>query len=288
MDDKNDSEEDDVNDEEIASEKRERRTPSRPRSRREPEQRTRRQARNGPTGKRKSAASKWFEEEDEESSGSSSSRLTRGRRKEESQTSPIINILDKVFQVDPDEVKYQAEDYNRRLGLDKKKRRELRSLKEDRSRSKPRKGYAYRYMENEEDDTVLGGMEEGSEFDTKSNSAKNDDNVIDVEASVQTVSPKSGILDDRQPKQQSWEDRASAYERVPPRGIKAWGPEEEINGGIDARTYAARSAIEDIEKMRKIFEKKEELVAEAEQALLQLKREASIQKKKLLSEDDRR
>jgi len=40
--------------------------------------------------------------------------------------------------------------------------------------------------------------------------------------------------------------------------------------------------------MRKIFEKKEELVAEAEQALLQLKREASIQKKKLLSEDDRR
>lgn len=242
---------------------------------------------------RRSTFAAWFD--DENRSEMSQNRSTKRRRnnmadeeedKGDSQTSPIINMLDTIFQVDPDEVKYQAEDYDRRLGLGKKKR--TRTLKEDRIRSStPRKGYTYRYnKENDGADFTKSTMQQ-EECNIPS-AKRSDSDFIDVEATVQADAPKYAKVRERKPKEQSWEDRAASYERVPPRGILAWGPDGVIDESIDARTYAARCAIEEIEKARARYEKKEQTVTEAERDLLQLKREASIQKKLLLSQNDRR
>ena len=255
-----------------------------------------RRSRSGPPRERKSITSAWFDEEDDSSSSDRNRRSKRSTDRydddddddtdtdNKSQTSPLINILDKVFQVDPDEVKYQADDYNRKLGLDKKKR--TRATKQNRGVSKQRKGYAYRYVRDEDEDDD-GSTEEERTNDVPADGGGYDD-IIDVEATVQTETRKNKVEQERKPKQQSWEDRASAYERVPPKGIKAWGPEGLIDGGIDARTYAAQCAMAEIEKATGVFEKKEQLVTEAEQVLIELKRNASTQKKKILEEDDRR
>ena len=160
-----------------------------------------------------------------------------------------------------------------------------------------RKGYAYKYSpeDNEKEyyytNQDYAFLQKESNDDTKETSSSNidktdttssntpsssiDSNVIDVEATVQKESPSSKEgkkSNDRERKQQSWEDRAQAYEQVPPKAVKAWGPDGVIDGGIDIRTYSARIALKEIEKARNIFEMKEELVNIAEEDLIQLKR----------------
>lgn len=118
----------------------------------------------------------------------------------------------------------------------------------------------------------------GNTLNSKSEAAEQNSNVIDVEATVQSdnskINQRGQQLKQKQKQQaqQSWEDRAQAYERVPPKNIKAWGPEGMIDDGIDIREYSARLALDEIEKARKMFEKKEENVNVAENELIQLKR----------------
>lgn len=235
--------------------------------------------------RKKVTTSAWFDEDenDDYDDVQRGSRSSRNKQRNQEENSPLIDVLDTIFQVDPEEVKFQAEDYDRRLGLGKKKSR--RSLKRDRiATPQGRKGYAYRMDDDIDEDDDFSLPSELTNEDT----ITKDDGVIDVEVTIQndTASPKT--KKERKPKVQSWEDRASSYERVPPANVMAWGPDGEIDGGIDARTFAARSALEEIEYAKKLYEKKEILVTEAEQELLQLKREASFQKKLMLSQDDRR
>mmetsp|Transcript_26100 Transcript_26100/g.32193 ORF Transcript_26100/g.32193 Transcript_26100/m.32193 type:complete len:529 (+) Transcript_26100:610-2196(+) len=242
-------------------------------------------------------------------------------------TSPFINLLDTVFQVDPEEVKYQADDYNRKLGLDKNQKPTNRSSSgtsrnnQNEPRRMRRKGYAYRYDDYDDDvddydddqnevrrdmdmnmnsQQRYGRMTEKQlvEEDDESNrrdlndvrneimsssSSSTDANIIDVEAAPIQNESESESTSKRRSVQQSWKDRSQAYEQVPPKSIKAWGPDGEIDGGIDIRTYSARIAVEEIKKARKLFERKEEFVSIAENDLIQLKRDASSLKKRLLS-----
>lgn len=280
-------------------------------------------------GRRKSRKTKrldvsnWFQEDDydEEEEEYIIDANSNESPKEGGTLSPIVNILDSVFQIDANQVKYQAEDYNRRLGLDGKTR--FRTSNSSSSSSytatgtttttttgrvydtepkKRRKGYAYRYVTT---DKARQEMDDSSWLDQSTvmddvnaelkttNKTEQETDVIDVDATVQidsstTRQNKQSLENGRKQKEQSWEERAAAYERVPPKGILAWGPEGEIEGGIDARTYAAKKAMEEIFTARTLFEKKETIVTEAERELLQLKKEASIQKKLLLSMEDRR
>jgi len=221
----------------------------------------------------------WFDEEEED-------EPTR----DESESSPLINILDKVFQIDPNEVKYRADDYNRRLGLNKKKS-EVRSRMGSTSTTekKKRKGYAYPYVQNDniDDDENIDDLYEIIELDISEEDINDkqdavepilskDDNVIDVEAAVTTSVPtvekkeETRNNSNRSTKKQTWEDRAAANERIPPKGVIAWGPDGEMD--MDARTYAAKSAMEEIENAKILFSKKEEAVNVAEQNLIELKR----------------
>ena len=230
----------------------------------------------------------WFDEDDEEKP-----------KRDESEPSPLINMLDKVFQIDPNEVKYQADDYNRRIGLDKKKNK-VRSRMGSKStpKKRTRKGYAYPYDEDEDDDlyeiieidptqdiddnqTEIAEINSSPDIDDVQKNVvesklSKDVNVIDVEATVAT--PISKVEEkgerrtnsNRSSRKQTWEDRAASYERIPPKGVMAWGPDGEMD--VDARTYAAMCAMEEIENAKTVFSTKEEAVNEAEQNLIQLKR----------------
>jgi hypothetical protein len=189
------------------------------------------------------------------------------------------------------------DDYNRKLGLDKKSNNSDKRGQNDatgRETTRRRKGYAYRYSseedDNYDDDFSYKKSEDEEEFregvanDSRkkeyntfdNGSSSSNSNIIDVEATVQSrlksTEGANSNRNDRQLKKQSWEDRAQAYEQVPPKTIKAWGPEGVIDGGIDIRTYSARNALEEISKARNTFEKKEEMVNVAENDLIQLKR----------------
>lgn len=145
-----------------------------------------------------------------------------------------------------------------------------------------RKGFAYAYKPEEGDENNY--PKEENERSDKSmlddvgvGVVSADGNVIDVEATVQNESLRSKSINDRNRKgrqtaKQSWEERAQAFEQVPPSKVKAWGPEGMIDGGIDIRTYAARNALEEIRVAREVFQTKEELVNVAENNLIQLKR----------------
>ena len=143
-----------------------------------------------------------------------------------------------------------------------------------------RKGFAYRYSVEEYDDDMENHTDSynqsGNTLNSKNEPAEQDRNVIDVKATVQTDNSKTNQrgqqFKQKQQAQQSWEDRAQAYERVPPKNIKAWGPEGMVDGGIDIREYSARLALDEIEKAKKMFKKKEENVNVAENDLIQLKR----------------
>lgn len=192
------------------------------------------------------------------------------------------------------------------------------------SQKRTRKGYAYPYVRNDDDDDDDDEENEDDlyeiievdpssqdidfvqkeivekdpssqddvEKDVVGSKLTKDVNVIDVEATVTTPIPKiakkgeNRINSKREKKKQTWEDRAASYERIPPKGVMAWGPDGEMD--VDARTYAATCALEEIENAKTVFSKKEEAVNEAEQNLIELKRELSVLKKELLEEDNRR
>lgn len=245
---------------------------------------------------RQSDVSSWFEENDdyEDSDDITNERdqIKRYANKQNvspsssSSSSPIINILDSMFLINPDQIKNQAEDYDRRLGLGGGK-----NTRNNGAIRKRRKNFAYPYVPNDESEEFNRRDIRSIGSDDEVEIAKETNDVIDVEATVQPADSSKAAYKQKgkegKRKQVSWEDRAAAYERVPPKGIMAWGPEGEIDGGIDARTYAAKTAMEEIAAAKKMFELKESNVSETEKELLQLKKEASIQKKLLLSLEDR-
>ncbi len=170
-----------------------------------------------------------------------------------------------------------------RSGYDDDDNNDDRGVASSRTRIRRRKGFAYRYTIDEDYEVENNNnsfSEGGNDLNLKNPSQQENglDDIIDVEATVQNDNAKVNLQEKQQNRrqqlqqQQSWEDRAQAYERVPPKNIKAWGPEGLIDGGIDIREYAARTALDEISKARTQFEKKEENVNIAENELIQLKR----------------
>jgi len=206
----------------------------------------------------------------------------RGKRRQERST-PIINLMDKVFQLDPAQVESNAKEYNDRVGLDMNGiPRKRYAGGEGRSQDNTRKGYAYRY---EKEKTTVS-----PDIQTNENSSQNStttqvqgENVIDVEATVQSKDPEARKSKQQKGsnKQRKWMDRAEAYEQVPPKGVSAWGPEGDI--GVDIRKKAAMDAMEDIRRAKLVLQKKEKMVVNAENEIISLKTEMVTQKQRLSS-----
>lgn len=158
----------------------------------------------------------------------------------------------------PDSKRSQAEAYDRFIGLGPRPGEDYLDDDADimERSSRRRKGYAYKY--NADDDFNDDYIPYMSEYDQR---LVND--VIDVrsESKYPTRSRK-----------RSWEERALEMDRVPPRNAVAWGPNGRASGGgKDAQTKAALDALRDIERAKKILDKKEDMVVDAREEVASLK-----------------
>jgi len=199
--------------------------------------------------------------------------------------------------MDSNYIDEKAREYEEKIGRAKppSTRNSRSSVRNEVSRRR-RAGYAYRYEEDEDDsptvaefapsrysDDVLDADTEGSSGAISSESANGD--VIDVPAEKMVVR-RNGDASARQMKKKrrrkrpSWEDRESEeLDRIPPAGITAYGPQGDVMGGIDARTYAALKVSEEIREAKRKVSAREERVIDAEERILMLKADVEEQKK---------
>jgi len=131
--------------------------------------------------------------------------------------------------------------------------------------SRQRRGFAYKYNQND-----LMDFDDGEFIDIEPKYATKGD--LDMAARGETrPSSASGRR-----RRRSWEERAVEMDRVPPRGAVAWGPEGRIASGENPLDRAAMEALEDIQKSKRYLEKKERMVDDAKEEVLNLKSDASF------------
>jgi hypothetical protein len=238
----------------------------RPRSRRGKRSATRKRSRDQIA----SEVSSWFGPEDVYDVGDESvwfdddERAPRRRQRREADKQPwsFTGILDGIFGVNREEVDMNAAMYNRQMGLDKRDRPQRRP-------SRTHQGPAYPYDEDREE-AISAENDEDLELS----------DVVDVDAvienEVESTEPK-------RKREQTIDERAAAFERVPP-SVPAWGPSGEV--GVDARTKATLDALEDIREATRKVELKEEECIEAKEDLVVMKADFALQKKRLLASID--
>lgn len=175
------------------------------------------------------------------------------RRSKDDSSFSLTNVLDGIFRVNREQVDMNAAMYSRQMGLEKPARSKRRP---DRQR---RKGYAYPYVADADESIPT------SDYDKPALGVDVMD-VVDVDAVIEDV--EEAKEPDRK-REQTIEQRAAAFERVPPSGIPAWGPSGEV--GVDARTKATLDALEDIREATRKVELKEEQSIEAKEDLVVLK-----------------
>ena len=235
------------------------------------------------------------------------SRSRRGRkgdrrsgRRREDDPPPVLTFVESIFGMDSRYIDEKAREYEEKIGRAKpssstRNSRRGRPVRNEASRRR-RSGYAYRY-ENDEDDSppvaefapsrdsddVLDIDTEDS-FDGRISGKSANGDVIDIPAERMIVR-RNGNASARQTKKRrrkrpSWEDRESEeLDRIPPAGITAYGPEGDVMGGIDARTFAALKASEEIREAKRKVARREERVVEAEERILMLKADVEEQRR---------
>jgi len=191
------------------------------------------------------------EEEEEEDDYSRGARRPRRRPKQQDESWSFTNILDGIFGVNREEVDMNAAMYNRQMGLDKSSRPQTRSER------RRRPGQAVPYFEDREDNASSYG-------DTRDDLDMPD--VVDVDAVIEDEEVTKPPLRKRE---RTIEERAAAFERVPPSGVPAWGPSGAV--GVDARTKATLDALEEIREATRKVEIKEEQCVEAKEDIVILK-----------------
>lgn len=216
----------------------------------------------------------WFDADELETEGGRDRRRER-RQKTSTFADGISGILDGIFRVDRDKMDYDAQAYNRQLGrgLPGNDRRS----RADERRPRDGRGYSFKY-DCEQD----GERRPFDKYDSdKDNLSTADNLVVDVDAEVEEVRPKPPPR-----KERTWEERALAYERVPPAGVPAWGPSGDL--GIDARTKATLDALEQIRDAKNKVDMKEARVKEAKEEIVIVKADTELVKKRASREDPRR
>jgi hypothetical protein len=219
----------------------------------------------------------WFDANELEMERGRDTRVER-RQKPSTFAEGISGILDGIFKVDRDKMNYDAQAYDRQIGRGKPENN--RRSRPDKRR--PRDGSDYSFKYDREQDRVRRPFDKyDSDENNFSNVENNADNVVvDVDAEVEEVRPKPPPR-----KERTWEERALAYERVPPLGVPAWGPSGDL--GIDARTKATLDALQQIRDAKNKVEMKEARVREAKEEVV-IKADAELVKKRASREDPRR
>jgi len=210
----------------------------------------------------------------------------------------VSNVLDVLFDLDSEAVDAKAKEYDLRTG--KRKRDRSRMKSDGLGDERRRKGYAYRYVDDDgsppvADYELVDVNEEISIKETIKPVVGDDDDdeklpVPDnqsTQGNEETKMRQMAARDSMRKKQQrptrkrSWEERARDVDRVPPSGVTAWGPEGEVKGGIDARSQAAIDAMEEIQDAKRMLEKKEAQAIDAEEMVIVAKTDANLQRKRM-------
>ena len=225
------------------------------------ERRLRKPGRGRPTGKRRGGdrisnqVSSWFGPDDTDDDVKRRDNFGRAarsrpprRKQQEEQSWSFTNILDGIFGVNREEVDINAAMYNRQMGLDDSGR-SVGGRKRQR-----RQGYVEEVVET------------SSAAEVEVREDLNIPDVVDVDAVIE----EEDITEPPQRKRErTIEERAAAFERVPPSSVPAWGPSGAV--GVDARTKATLDALEEIREATRKVELKEEQCIEAKEDIVVLK-----------------
>jgi hypothetical protein len=178
-------------------------------------------------------------------------------------------------------MEYKAGIYDSKMGVGSKRagsrRQQLQPQRRSAREDPGRPGYAYRYdVDDGEDDSA-------SVVDI------NPYSVYDIDASETRRRPPSTAEDggrarSSRVKEQTWEERAMAVERVPPADVIAWGPTGELP--MTARMKAIVDALQDIETARRKLDTRIKRETQARDDITILKVDAERQRLKL--EESRR
>jgi hypothetical protein len=217
--------------------------------------------------------SSWFgsnEQEEEDDEEEKSPRRGRKKRRPDSSSSSPFKILDVFFGLNRGQLDEKAKMYDSQMG--RRKDEDWSRAAKEKPRRQRRKGYAYPYVDDE--DEALPVADYGV----------NGDEEPFPDSASEEASPKEGRkeVEEKEPapkRQLTWEERALAVERVPPAGIQAWGPTGDL--GMDVRTKAISDALEDIIGERREVTEKESEVEQAREDIAILKVDAELERKRL-------
>jgi hypothetical protein len=199
--------------------------------------------------------SSWFTKDDSNEQDRGDRRKSSRKRQQGSQPWDIFKSLGNVFGLNDREREYQAEAYNRRMGLEPKDSARRRK----RTRENQRSGYAYRYIDDDKEPPI-------ADLDVANDSEEIDDD----RPPLDKENNEDYFGDDAAPrKQRTWKERAIAVERVPPANIDAWGPTGDL--GMDARTKSWMDAQEDIRNAKFKLEERERRASQAREDVIVLK-----------------
>ena len=194
-------------------------------------------------------------------------RDRRNSNREENNRGFIGNI----FAI-PESKRIQAEAYDRFIGLGPSPDEDdiYEERMQTRGQSRRRNGYAYKYIEDEDEEEYIPPV---AEYDAQ----RVDDDSFSTSSYSNNMSTAKSSTTTRltameAPRKRSWEERALEMDRVPPKGAVAWGPNGRASsGGMDAQTKAALDALGEIRKSQTFLAKKEDLVLDAEEEVIALK-----------------
>ena len=236
------------------------------------------------TSRRRNSAR--FDGEDDEYMDRRSGGRRRRRqqyRSSNNEWSPL-NMIESFLGLDRDEMNYKADMYDAKMGLGKRRRRDgrRRSLPQQQRRSPRddpgRPGYAYRYEAEDDDDEVLDVDLAYDDVDDVGSGAEAPSRSAARRRQLQELSDAKA-KPKRKTKEQTWEERQIAMERVPPANVVAWGPAGEL--AMSAREKAFLDAQEDIETARRKLNAMKQKESEAKDEISVLKVDAERQRLKL-------
>ena len=152
------------------------------------------------------------------------------------------------------ELDRRAEEYDRVLGLGPMSDIDEEEYIDELSSPRRRRGFAYKYSD-------IDLLEDDGEY-------------IDIEPKYATTSDLN-MARSRRSRQLSVEERAIELDRVPPQNAVSWGP----NGRIESEDgdysnpldVAAMEALRDIQRSKRVLERKEQDVEDAKEVVLSLK-----------------
>jgi hypothetical protein len=212
--------------------------------------------------------SNWFQNEQDDG-GFDEPEYKRPRRSKDGASSPwraSLKVIENFLAGDQQKRSYEATRYDRQMGINKSN---LGDDKRNVKRREPRKGHTYRYdVDMREFDSIVEvDVVTDDNPPTGTPNEAEDDKQPEYGAGQPNLSPRASRK--TQNKALSKDERALAWERVPPPNVPAWGPTGDLD--MDALTRAYLDATDDIREAQYRLEQRKKQEQQAKDDITILK-----------------